>query len=67
MAQALLITSMPLPIFSENTIKGRVAETIIQELFLAHRFNVFHYGMERSIPGIAELTRKTDGPCRQSP
>ena len=64
MAQALLITSMPLPIFSENTIKGRVAETIIQELFLAHRFNVFHYGMERSIPGIAELTRKTDGPVK---
>lgn len=26
---------MPLPPFSENAIKGRVAETIIQELFLA--------------------------------
>ena len=48
--------------FSENAIKGRVAETIIQELFLAHGFNVFHYGMERSIPGIAQLTRKTNGP-----
>ena len=48
--------------FSQNTIKGRVAETIIQELFLAHAFNVFHYGMERSIPGIAQLTRKTNGP-----
>ena len=53
---------MPLPTFSENAIKGRVAETIIQELFLAHGFNVFHYGMERSIPGIAQLTRKTKGP-----
>lgn len=53
---------MPLPTFSENSIKGRVAETIIQELFLAHGFNVFHYGMERSIPGIAQLTRKTTGP-----
>ncbi len=48
--------------FSLNAIKGRVAETIIQELFLAHGFNVFHYGMERSIPGIAQLTRKTNGP-----
>lgn len=38
-----------------------MAETIIQELFLAHGFNVFHYGMERSIPGIAQLTRKTWG------
>lgn len=52
---------MPTP-FSTNSIKGRVAETIIQELFLAHGFNVFHYGMERSIPGIAQLTRKTNGP-----
>lgn len=48
--------------FSQNSIKGRVAETIIQELFLAHDFNVFHYGIERSIPGIAQLTRKTNGP-----
>ena len=47
--------------YSLNSIKGRVAETIIQELFLAHGFNVFHYGMERSIPGIAQLTRKTRG------
>lgn len=53
---------MALSQFSENSIKGRVAETIIQELFLAHGFSVFHYGMERSIPGIAQLTRKTNGP-----
>jgi hypothetical protein len=56
---------MPLPTFSENAIKGRVAETIIQELFLAHGFNVFHYGMERSIPGIAQLTRKTSGAVKR--
>lgn len=54
---------MPTP-FSLNSIKGRVAETIIQELFLAHDFNVFHYGMERSIPGITQLTRKTSGAVR---
>lgn len=56
---------MPLPTFSTNTIKGRVAETIIQELFLAHDYNVFHYGMERSVPGIAQLTRKTNGPVKE--
>ena len=55
---------MPLPSFSENAIKGRVAETIIQELFLSHSYNVFHYGMERSVPGIAQLTRKTHGSVR---
>ncbi len=56
---------MTLSTFSQNSIKGRVAETIIQELFLAHEFNVFHYGMERSIPGIAQLTRKTFGAVKQ--
>ena len=38
-------------------IKGRVAETLIQELFLSLGYNVFYYGMERSVPGIAELLR----------
>lgn len=56
---------MPLPTFSANSIKGRVAETIIQELFLAHGFNVFHYGMERSVPGIAQLTRRTEGEVKR--
>ena len=56
---------MALPTFSENSIKGRVAETIIQELFLAHGYNVFHYGMERSVPGIAQLTCKTDGDVKR--
>ena len=55
---------MGLTTFFANSIKGRVAETIIQELFLAHGFNMFHYGMERSVPGIAQLTRKTNGPVR---
>lgn len=53
-----------MPTFSENSIKGRIAETIIQELFLAHDLNVFHYGMERSIPGVAQLTRRTSGAVR---
>lgn len=56
---------MPFPTFSENAIKGRVAETIIQELFLAHGYSVFHYGMERSIPGIAQLTRRTSGAVKR--
>ena len=38
-------------------IKGRIAETLIQELFLALGYNVFHYGMENTIPGIMELLK----------
>lgn len=40
-----------------NMIKGRIAETLIQELFLSLGFNVFSYGMENTIPGIMELLK----------
>src|SRR5277367_6140870 len=40
-----------------NMIKGRIAETLIQELFLSLQFNVFHYGIENTIPGIMELLK----------
>lgn len=38
-------------------IKGRIAETLIQELFLSLGYTVFRYGMENTIPGIMELLR----------
>ena len=38
-------------------IKGRIAETLIQELFLGLGYNVFRYGMENTIPGIMELLK----------
>lgn len=40
-----------------NMIKGRIGETLIQELFLSLKFNVFRYGMENTIPGIMELLK----------
>jgi len=40
-----------------NMIKGRIAETLIQELFLSLKFNVFKYGMENTIPGIMDLLK----------
>ncbi len=40
-----------------NMIKGRIAETLIQELFLSLDYTVFRYGMENTIPGIMELLR----------
>lgn len=48
--------------FRYNMVKGRVAETLIQELFLSLGYNVFHYGMERSVPGIANLIRNNSSP-----
>ena len=38
-------------------IKGRIAETLIQELFLSLDYFVFRYGMENTIPGIMDLLK----------
>lgn len=40
-----------------NMIKGRIAETLVQELFLSLDYNVFRYGMENTIPGIMDLLK----------
>lgn len=44
--------------FSLNSIKGRLAETLIRELFLLNNYNVFHFGMERLLPGITGRLKK---------
>ncbi len=38
--------------FHYGMIKGRIAETLIQEMFLFMGFQVYHYGMEHAVPGI---------------
>jgi hypothetical protein len=40
-----------------NLIKGRIAETLVEELFLSLGFQVFKYGMENTIPGIMDLLK----------
>jgi hypothetical protein len=37
---------------SDSSIKGRLAEAIVEEMFLNMGFQVFRYGMENSIPGF---------------
>jgi hypothetical protein len=43
--------------YKEGMIKGRIAETLIEELFLSLDYNVFRYGMENTVPGIMELLK----------
>lgn len=43
--------------FDYNMIKGRVAEALIEQLFLKLKYDVFRYGMENTIPGIMELLK----------
>lgn len=43
--------------FQENMIKGRIAEALVEELFLAMGYRVYRYGMENTIPGVMKLLR----------
>ncbi|WP_299100897.1 hypothetical protein [uncultured Winogradskyella sp.] len=43
--------------FNYNLTKGRIAETLIERLFVDLGFQVFQYGMENTIPGIKDLLR----------
>ena len=43
--------------YKEGMIKGRIAETLIEELFLSLGYNVFRYGMENTVPGIMGLLK----------
>ena len=43
--------------YKEGMIKGRIAETLIKELFLTLDYNVFRYGMENTVPGIMKLLK----------
>ena len=47
--------------FTEGMIKGRIAETLIEELFLRLDYNVFRYGMENTVPGIMNLLKGVRG------
>ena len=47
--------------YKEGMIKGRIAETLIEELFLSLDYNVFRYGMENTVPGIMKLLKGVRG------
>lgn len=49
--------------YNLNSLKGRIAEQIIQDLFICNKYNVFNYGIERIMPGITKrLNVKKDSP-----
>ena len=38
---------------NDNAIKGKVAEAIVEEMFLSMGYEVFRFGMENTIPGFS--------------
>lgn len=46
--------------FNENLIKGRIAETITEQLFTNLGYMVYRYGMETQIPSIMPLLKEIE-------
>ncbi len=44
-----------------GVMKDRIAETIVEQLFISLGFQVFKYEMENSIPGISDLLKGVRG------
>lgn len=47
----------------ENYLKGRMAETIIQEMLLKLEFNVYPFGMENTVPDIMRDLKGAKNEC----
>ena len=41
--------------FPERLIKARIAETIVEQMFLKMNYNVYRYGMEHTVPRLINL------------
>ena len=41
--------------FNLNSLKGRIAEQLVQDLFQQSGYNVFNFGLERLHPGLSKL------------
>jgi hypothetical protein len=42
------------PYISDTIIKGRIAEAIVEDMFVHMGYKVFRYGMENTVPGFAK-------------
>jgi len=43
--------------FDYDVVKGRIAETLVEQLFIKLGYGVYRYGMENTIPGIMDLLK----------
>ncbi|MGB2727636.1 MAG: hypothetical protein WBD09_04055 [Halobacteriota archaeon] len=52
--------------YRENMIKGRIAEALIEELFLTLDYSVFRYGIENTVPGVMRPLKGVDSDVARS-
>ncbi len=41
--------------FNLNSLKGRMAEHLVQDLFIHSGYNVFNFGLERIMPSLSKM------------
>lgn len=46
--------------FNINSLKGRIAENLIQDLFINSGYNIFNYGLERIHPTLSKTLRNNN-------
>jgi hypothetical protein len=52
--------------FDYNLIKGRIAESLVEQLFSSLNFSVFRYGMENTVPGIMKFLKNDNTPAAKN-
>ena len=52
---------MPKSKFNLNILKGRLAEQLVQDLFINSGYNVYNHGLERLLPGLSNIIRHRKG------
>jgi hypothetical protein len=50
---------------SDSNIKGRLAEAIVEEMFLSMGYQVFRFGMENTVPGFGDRLLSKTGPVAE--
>ena len=51
---------MSTPKFNINSLKGRIAENLIRDLFINSGYNIFNYGLERIHPSLSKALRSNN-------
>ncbi len=46
---------------NDSAIKGRIAEAIVEEMFISMGYEIFRFGMENTVPGFGSRTHPLKG------
>lgn len=53
------VTHIDPTMYHYNMIKGRIAEAIVEEMFVKSQLDIYRFGMENMVPGILRRLKKS--------